>query len=692
MSTTTRKRRVAIDPVTLEVVHAYLISTVREMRANMASSGWNIALVENLDFSCGLLSNEGELLAMSEDIPNHVFAIAYHAKLANELYAGRLDPGDVLLTNDPYTGGPHLNDILMLLPYHRAGRLTMQIAIRAHWADMGGKTPGSLSGQSREIFEEGIRIPMGKIFKRGELNEELLATLLANVRNEDDAHGDFLAMTGTCRQAAERLDELFDRYGDDVVPECVEEILGRSERVVRNAIKALPNGVYHYEEYLESDGWTADPLRAQVELTVTDDELLFDFAGTAPQVRGPMNAGPACAYTGVFIMVKSFLEPATPVNGGSMRPIRVVIPDGTVMSAVPPAPVGGFAEVVYMGEHVAIGALAQLIPDRVGAPPEVGANHTYISGWDPATNRHWISYEYPRGGTAGSPRVDGSNAVCQYDLGDIVCTVPVERSDLAYPLRIESHMLRLDSGGPGYRRGGLGSVRTIRVTSPEGCSLGLVGEGAIIPRLGMAGGHPGALNRFTVVRDGVELQPGALPSKCTDFHLQLGDVLVIESRGGSGWGDPLAREPERVLDDVETGYVSVAQALEEYGVVIEGGAVDARATKALRTKLARGRRSVTVASARVDEYDAVGRRLCRVSPAFARRLGVHEGDVVDYVPAALGPHLKAWIAIDRALAGDVSPLGPKGRSIMGARGGTLLRVKPLAPPRVARPLAAVQRP
>jgi N-methylhydantoinase B len=674
------KPRAVLDPVTLEVVQAYLISTVREMRANMASSGWNIALVETLDFSCGLVSPDAELIAMSEDIPNHVFAIAYHAQLARDTYGAELFPGDVLVTNDPYTGGPHLNDILMLYPYFVGSELTMMIAIRAHWADMGGKNVGSIAGQSHEIYEEGIQLPLVKMANRGVVADDLLATLLANVRNSDEAHGDFLAMMGTCKQAAHRLDELVDRYGIDVVTTSVEAILSRSQQVVEKRVSELPVGEYFYEEYLESDGFTTDPIRAECTLTVTGKELIFDFTGTAAQMRGPMNAGPAVAYTGTFVMVKSFLEPATPVNGGAMRPIQVVIPSGTFMSATSPTPVGGFAEVVYIAEHVVLGLLAQVIPDRVGAPPEVGANHTYLTGWDAEHERHWISYEYPRGGTAASWLVDGSNAVCQYDLGDIVCTVPVERADLEYPLIVETHNLKPDSGGPGFRRGGLGSRRTIRVTDPAGCRLNLVGEEAIIPRLGMAGGFTGSLNRFTIIRDGEEFIPGGVPSKAGSFPLLCGDVLVMQARGGSGWGDPLTREPERVLADVEAGYVTREHARDAYGVVIRRGRLDPAATAERRDSLRLARNRTTVVTDRTDEYDAVGRRRCRLSRSMARRLGVRDDDLIEYVPAKLGPHLKAWVTVDAKLKDTDSPLGPRGRSIMKARKGSKILIRPLEPP------------
>ena len=668
------------DPITVEVVRGFLINTVRQMRATMATSGWNVAIVETVDFSCGLISGQGELLAMSDDIPNHVFSIGYHAKLATDTYGDEIYPGDLFLCNDPYTGGDHLNDMLLLHPYFYDDKLRLLIAVRAHWADVGGKNVGSVAGQSREIYEEGVRIPLVKVANRGQINQDLLQVIFANIRQKEENRGDFLAMIGTCKTADEQLNHLFARYTTEVVEQSIEAILGSSERVVREAIAGLPDGEYFFEEYMESDGYTANPMRTQCKLTVSGDHMVFDFAGSASQVVGPMNSGPASTYSAVFVMVKSYLEAATPVNGGSMRPITVICPEGTILSAQEPAPVAGFSEIVYISEHVVLGLLAQLMPEKTGAMPEVGANHTYIGGWDSLRGRHWIFYEYPPGGTAAQPNLDGSNAVCQYDLGDIIRNVPVERVDLQYPLRVLNHDLRQDSGGPGYRRGGLGPKRDIEVLAQEGCILSLVGEGAIIPRGGMSGGYPGAMNVFTIIRDGKEFFPGTLPSKCADFPLRQGDILRMLARGGSGWGDPLTRELERVQEDVALGYVSERQAREAYGVVFADERVDPAASQELRERMRAERVYLFIVPVDTDEYDQLGRRRCPMNAETAVLLGVNDEDVLDYIPDRLGPHLKAWVRIDSTLKGAESPLGSKGRAVLKIKEPGHIWVRPLRPP------------
>jgi N-methylhydantoinase B len=667
-----------LDRITLEVIQAYLVNTVREMRANLMRSGYTPTLNETVDFACGLITNEGELLAMSEDLPFHIFAVGFHARLATEMYGDNLHPGDVLMTNDPYTSGPHLNDPVLIYPFFVDGERTLLIAVRAHWADVGGKSPGSLVGQAREIYEEGIRIPMVKIYDRGEFNRDLFTTILANVRNPEEREGDFAAMVGTCRTAERRLTELYARYSRDLLRASVNAILERSERAVRTAIAGLPDGEYFYEEYLENSGSDPVPLPVRCKLTIAGEEMVFDFHGSAAQVQGPMNGGPAQGFSGVFTMIKSWLEPETPVNGGAMRPVRVVMPERSFLNARRPAPVAGYSEVSYIVEHTVIGLLAQILPEKIGAPPEASANHTYIGGWDDVKMQHWIFYEYPWGGTPASPLTDGSNAVCSYDLGDIGVVSPVEREELDHPVRLLGHRLRQDSGGPGYRRGGMGTWRAVQILDPRGAVLSLLGESAVIPRLGMHGGYPGALNVFRVMRDGRTFNPGELPSKVAGFPLRQGDVVLMQTRGAGGWGDPLDREIERVEEDVALGYVSLDQARHAYGVVFDGVRVDREATSQLRVRLRAERPTIRIMDEETDEYDDHGCRVCRLSPDMAARIGVADGEVVEYVPQR-GAHLKAWARVDANRQGDSSPLGARGRSILQTAGGQRLRVRPLRP-------------
>ena len=479
------------DPITLEVVQAFLVNVTREMSATLARSAWSPALTETLDFGLGILTADGDLVAASQELPFHTFAVPFHVRYALEVFGDDIHPGDVLLTNDPYTAGPHLNDMVVLCPFFDGDRLALFIAVRAHWTDVGGRVPGSMVGGAREIFEEGIRVPMVKIHNRGELNAHLLQTILTNCRNPDEREGDFASMLGTCKTAESRLKELFERYTAGVVERCIEAVLDRSDHTVRRAVAELPDGEYYYEEYMENTGIVATPVPLRCKLTISGDRMTFDFAGSSPQVDGPVNAGPAMGFTGVFNMVKSFLERETPVNLGAMRSVTVLQEEGSFLHALPPASVAAYSEVCYLVENAFIGLMAQIIPERIGVPPECGANHTYLSGWDAKRGLHWISYEYPRGGSPASPNVDGSHVVVTYDLGDIATILPVEKMELDNPVLVLRNELRRDSEGAGYRRSGLGGVREVKVLDPDGASLSLMGEMAVIPRMGLCGGYPG---------------------------------------------------------------------------------------------------------------------------------------------------------------------------------------------------------
>jgi N-methylhydantoinase B len=669
-----------VDPITLEVVRAFFVNVTREMGATLAHSAWTPTLTETLDFGLGLLSNRGELVAASEYLPFHTFALGFHVRHALEVYGNDIHPGDVFITNDPYTAGPHLNDMVIFHPVFADGELILFIGVRAHWTDVGGKVPGSMVGQAREIYEEGLRIPMVKIYRKGELNTDLWQTILTNCRNPDEREGDFHAMLGTARTAEKRLKELFGRYPLETIKQCIEAILDGSDKSVSKAASQLPDGEYSFEEYVENSGVEPSPLPLRCKLTIAGGKMTFDFTGTAPQVEGPMNAGPAMAYTGVFNMVKSFLERDTPMNSGAMRSVTVIIEKGTILHALPPAAVAGYSEVCYATEHAFIGVMAQIIPEKTGAPPETGANHTFLSGFDPEKRQHWLAYEYPRGGWPASPTVDGSHVIVTYDLGDIATIVPVERLELDNPVLVLRHELRQDSDGAGYRRGGLGGIREIQVLSPRGALLSLMGQSGVIPGSGVCGGYPGGLNIFQVRRNGKEFHPGVLPSKVSGYPLLPGDVVVERTRGCGGWGDPLDREVERVLEDVWLEYISEKRAHEVYGVVIRNGQVDRAATEALRAQIRSERIYVTIRPAETDLYDLRRCRVCAISPDLARRLGVQEGDLVEYIAkGSTGPHLKGWVSVNSTLQGNEVPLGPVGRRILKANGGDRIWLRPVRP-------------
>ena len=667
-----------IDPITLEVVQAYLINTVREMRSIIQRSSYTPTLCETVDFACGIVSSDAELVAMSEDLPLHIFAVAWHVKLAKDLFGDDMHPGDLYLSNDPYTSGPHLNDMLHVRPFFYDGRLSMMIAARVHWLDVGGKSRGSLSGQAREIYEEGIRVPMVKLYNKGVFNEELFETIMANVRNPEERYGDFEATLGALNTAEQRLTELYDRYGADVVEACVDAILDRSEQVVRDAVAELPDGEYYYEEYLENDGMSSRPLALRCKLQIAGDSMKFDFTGSSPQVEGPMNGGPSMAFSGVFVILKSYVEPATPVNGGLMRAVDLISPERSIINAQRPAPVAGYSEVGFLVQSCVIGLLGQIMPGEIGAPPESGANHTFLAGWDEVQRKHWIWYEYAFGGWPASPVNDGHNSLTSYDLGDINTVLPTEKAEQDNPVHTLRSELRIDSGGPGYRRGGLGFLQDVQILDPKGCLLSILGEQAVLPRLGMCGGYPGSLNEFRIVRDGDEFLPGEIPSKVANFPVEESDVLVLRVRGGGGFGDPLEREVERVVNDVATRHVTENQAREAYGVVLRNGGADEAATAKLKAQMKASRVYVKVRAAESDEFDDLQRRICRLSPKTAERLGVADEQFMEYVPA-FSSHLKAWAKIDPSIEDGDTPLGPTARQILKMEAGDQVWIRPMLP-------------
>lgn len=339
---------------------------------------------------------------MSHDFSGHVFALSLGMGVVLKKFGNRIYPGDVLMMNDPYTGGTHLNDVVFYTPFFADSQLILFIAVRAHWADVGGATPGSFSGQDTEIYQEGVRIRPVKIIERGQRNQALWEVLFANMRIPEEREGDALAMLDTARVAEVRISELCAKYyGTAVLEGCREAILDSAERVVRRRISQLPPGEYYYEQYMDNNGLSPEPLPIKVKLTIREDTLTFDFNGSSPQVGGPMNVGPPITQGGTFVIVKALLDPKTPVNGGTFRPIQFVIPEGTILNAKPPAPVGGCWEIFRQIQSATIGLFAQVLPEQALGDTMETVNHVYQAGHDSARGRFYILYEYPQGGTPG---------------------------------------------------------------------------------------------------------------------------------------------------------------------------------------------------------------------------------------------------------------------------------------------------
>jgi N-methylhydantoinase B len=509
-----------------------------------------------------------------------------------------------------------------------------------------------------------VRIPPLRIYERGRPNQAALELIFANMRGPREREGDFRAMLGTCRKAAERVEALLARYGRATMQAAIRELLDRAEQRMRRRIRALPPGRYAYEAYLEGGRDRLDPLRVRATVTVEADAIVVDLAGTAPQTAGPTNVGPAMAPTGAFTILKSFLDPGAEINSGAFRPLSVLAPEGTVVNARRPAPCGGMVEVKYCVESAVMGALARAMDGGVTGDLKGGGNHCYVGGPTPGGEGTFIFYEYPAAGTGAWEGGDGNNAVRAFTESDITTIQPVEAIEQKYPLRVESCALRTGSGGPGRWRGGLGLVREVRVLAPD-AQLSVLAEKGVLPPYGVCGGDAGAPNRFYVRRGAQAIQPSPLPGKVSGFPLAVGDLVVMETSGGGGCGDPLQRDPADVARDVRDGTIDRATADAAYGVVLDGATVDVAATAERRRAL--NARRVAVALEPTDRLDETRVSGIVVSAATAGRLAARVGAVLEVVDPRGAP-LRLWLS---AIDG-----GAEDRALVSAGTLAMLRLDP----------------
>lgn len=681
-----------IDPITLEVLTQALISTVREMRATVCRTASSVAIYDAKDFSCGLFAPDSQVVAQSEDIGSHVVPLPWSVRSAMAKLGSSLEPGDVLLMNDPYAGGTHLNDVTVIYPIFKDGRLIFFPAVRAHWADVGGMVPGSMSGKATEIYQEGIRIPPIKIIERGRTNEAALDLLMSNMRVPEERLGDLNASFASCRVAEKRILEICARYGIDQLLEAVRLDLDRAETRMRASIDGLPDGTFHYEDYLETFmGGVFEPLLLPLALTIRGDRMIADFTGASRQVPFPVNSTAAVSAASVFIAVKSIFDPAAPLNQGSFRPIEVIAPPGTIVNVQRPAPAGSHGEIRKRVIATMVGALSQVAPDKVAGDLCRTSFHNLLGGFDTRAGREWVHYEWSAGGNGAFAEDDGPSAMAPIDWGDLVTVQSSEVMEMRMPLLVETSRLAVDSGGAGRTRGGLAMQRGLRVLAPE-ARYSLLSDGAIVPAFGVLGGQSGFPVGSWIDRDGV-VEDFDSPGKVAGHPVEENAVVTIRSAGGGGYGDPLERDPERVALDVREGYVSDEAMHQLYGVVLDRrGHVDPAATARLRTRLREARFHLTAVLER-DSFEAgpvSRRRVMRLHPADARAAAIAADEVVE-IDAGHAASLRGWARIDPGVARGNLPIDARGLAILKIGAGDrveLRRVLTAIRPRVVLAEAA----
>ncbi len=670
------KSAAAVDPIELEIIQEAMISIVREMRVNLVATAYSSIIYEAYDFSCVLIDGQGQIVALAEDNPSHIFPVPWSVKRMFDTFGEDIRPGDVFLHNDPYTGGTHLNDIAMMFPVFAEGRLVLFPTVRAHWGDVGGTTPGSISGKSTEIFHDGVRLPIVKVASGGVLNQGLFDVMMANMRVPRERRGDFMSTWGTCQVAERRIAELFERYGVETVKSAVAELIDRAERRTRQRIEALADGEHVYEHYLDPVGAGAEPVIARARIRIEGSNIEVDFTGSSDQTRAAMNAGPAVAATGAFIVLKAFLDPVEPINHGNFRPIAITSPEGSFFNARYPASCAGSSEVRHAAISAVLGAMSQAMPERMAGDIKGTSNHIYIGGRDPDRTEPFIFYEYPAGGTGATAEGDGGDALRNFAEGDFASIQSVESIEHESPLLVERCEIRRDSGGAGRYRGGCGLRRDVRVLV-EDSLLSVSSNKNVLPPFGVAAGWPGAPNSFAVVRDGDELAPSDTPGQVQGFPLRRDDIVVMRSSGGGGFGDPLERDPDSVVDDIAEGRISCEAARLIYGVAADQDGVDLEATAALRSGLEKDRTLLTVDP--VPDAPSGGRVWCELAEGTIARLRLNEHGAHEILDAR-GPGLRVWIRCGERVGERALRVPERICRALNVREGDGVALRPLSEP------------
>jgi len=522
----------AADAVTAEVVQSSLAYASEEMGIAVRNAAYSPNIKERLDHSCALFDRRGRLIAQAEHIPVHLGSLPWGLARTLEVLAARgvtPAPGEQWIVNDPYVAGTHLNDVTVIMPVFHEGALVAYAANKAHHADVGGAVPGSMSADARDLFGEGLVLPPLRIVRDGLVVDEIVELIRANSRSPEARSGDLRAQLAGNATGERRVLELVERYGVVAFDAAVERFLGESERLTRAALRALGDGTWSAEDFMEDE--RGEPaVRIRLTLTLRDGTATFDYTGTAAQVDAPINAVYGVTLSGVYYALRKVTGASIPMNEGCFRPVRVEVPAGTILSPLRPAPVsGGNVETSQRNADVALLALAQAAPGRVGAQSG-GTMSNVTAGGRTSDGRAWTFYETNGCGMGARPFADGIDAI-QCHMTNTMNT-PVEAIEREYPLRVERYEIARGTGGAGRFRGGNGLVRVLRVTDGTATVVLLADRHARAPR-GAAGGGDGALGRHALLRDGVET---ALPAK-TAVRLQAGDAVVVQTPGGGGYGE-----------------------------------------------------------------------------------------------------------------------------------------------------------
>jgi len=565
------------DPVTMQVIRYGLEAVADDMGHNLVRMGRTTIVKEIMDINCGVLDAHGGILAQAHLCPLMMFSLPTTAAYMLRRVS-RFEEGDVIISNDPYLGGQHLLDVQFFSPVIVEGERVAFVANIAHQLDMGGAVPGGVAGGLTEIYQEGLRIPLVKLYRGGEEDLQIFDLISSNIRIPEKTMEDFRAQAATTMVGVKRVKSLVSKYGLDVFRECTRMLTDYSEKRVRHFIEGLPDGNYMGVDYLDDDGQVDEPVRVQVNVHISGDQMKVDFEGSSRQTKGNVNCPWACSQGGVFYTMVGIIDPHMPLNDGTFKPIQVTSREGLVTNPLPPAGVTARSQTMTKIVEAMLRAMSEVVPDRVVAGSHGQACTSSFSGMHPETGKRFSYIEIQGGGAGARPGKDGPDGQ-DLHLGRFMNT-PVEAAEIEHPVMIERYEFIPDSGGAGKYRGGLSLVRDIRFLTDV--TWARYSDRQKFRPQGLFGGKEGSMGSLI-------LNPGK-PSrkKCKSKgvdQLKAGDVLSIRLPGSGGYGPPEERDPELVRWDVLNGKVSVQSANEHYKVFFdEKMNVDLKATEALRAR------------------------------------------------------------------------------------------------------------
>ena len=552
------------DVFTTEIIKDSLVAIGQEMFNAVIRTSMSPIIYETTDFAVGVTDARGNLLGQGNGVTAFLATLDTAVQSTLEHYpdAGDISPGDVIITNTPYAGGgTHLSDVVIVLPVFCGDELIAFTVNKAHWTEVGGTQPGSVSTEATEIYQEGLHFRFLKLYERGRLNQSLVQLIRDNVRLPDSTIGDMHAGVAAARVGGQRILELVAKYGRDDVLAAMEELLAYGERMTLVELAKLPKGVFEAEDVVEDDGLGNGPFRIHVKVTVTDDRMIADFSDTSPQATGPINCSYTGLVTGARCLFKAVTNPELPANGGCFRALEVICPEGTLISACSPAPVSLYYEALIAAIDVMWKALAPVLPQSLSAGHQRSVGATFVSGLHPDTGDLFVMGEPLVGGWGASRGLDGDNGQFCCGNGETF-NVPVELFESRYGLQVEQYAFNMEGGGAGEYRGGRGVVLDYRVTSEEAFLTYAASRTESRP-WGLAGGAEGSTNYALILRADGQVDRYGM---CTTVPAKKGEVIRLTTANGGGYGDPAARDRSAVEQDVLNGYVTPEQAQAEYGL------------------------------------------------------------------------------------------------------------------------------